>query len=198
MPINDDLRKTLSDPTPLYALAGVGDLAVAKLREVPEKAATFAATDRTVVQERATARLKEAQVKLTEAQTKVSATVSGLPNDFKSLQEKAQDFALQSVGRAAELAVKAREVYDELAERGKVVVDRQRKEGADDLVGIAGKAESKVESKADAFAAEVDQIAEEFATKATDVAAAVEPEAPSVPKPAAAKRTTPRKNAPKA
>jgi len=193
MPITDDLRKTLSDPTPLYALAGVGDLAVAKLREVPEKAATLAATDRTVVQERATARLKEAQVKLTEAQTKVSETVSGLPSDFKSLQERAQDFALQSVGRAAELAVKAREVYDELAERGKVVVDRQRKETADELVGIAGKAESK----ADAFAAEVDKVADEAATKATDVAAAVEPEAPAAPKPAA-KRTTPRKSAPKA
>jgi polyhydroxyalkanoate synthesis regulator phasin len=194
MPINDDLRKTLSDPTPLYALAGVGDLAVTKLREVPEKAATFAATDRTVVQERATARLKEAQVRLTEAQTKVSATVSGLPGDFKSLQEKAQDFALQSVGRAAEMAVKARGVYDELAERGKVAVDRQRKEAADDLVGIAGKAESK----ADAFAAEVDQIADEAADKATDVAAEVEPDAHSHPKPGAnAKRTMPRKNSPK-
>ncbi|MHA6760987.1 hypothetical protein [Streptacidiphilus sp. PAMC 29251] len=196
MPINDDLRKTLSDPTPLYALAGVGDLAVAKLREVPEKAATLASTDRTVVQERATARLKEAQVRLTEAQTKVSETVSGLPSDFKSLQEKAQDFALQSVGRAAELAVKAREVYDELAERGKVVVDRQRKDAADELVGIAGQAESK----ADAFAAEVDKVADVAASKATDVAAAVEPEpeAPAAaPKPAA-KRTTPRKNTPKA
>ena len=83
MPITDDLRKTLSDPTPLYALAGVGDLAVEKLREVPEKAATLAATDRTVVQERATARLKEAQVRLTEAQAKVSETVSTLPSDFK-------------------------------------------------------------------------------------------------------------------
>jgi polyhydroxyalkanoate synthesis regulator phasin len=188
MPITDDLRKTLSDPTPLYALAGAGDFAVTKLREVPEKAATLASsTDRAAVQERATARLKEAQVKLTEAQTKVSETVSGLPSDFKSLQERAQDFALQSVGRAAELAVKAREVYDELAERGKVVVDRQRKETADELVGIAGKAESK----ADAFAAEVDKVADEAATKATDVAAAVEPKV-------AAKKTTPRKPATKA
>jgi len=193
MPINDELRKTLSDPTPLYALAGAGDLAVSKLRTVPEKAATLAATDRTVVQEKAAARLKEAQVKLTEAQAKVTETVSGLPSDFKSLQEKAQDFALQSVGRAAELAVKAREVYDELAERGKVVVDRQRKETADELVGIAGKAESK----ADAFAAEVDKVADQAATEVLDLAAEVEPEAPAAPKPAA-KRTTPRKSAPKA
>ncbi|MEY9962807.1 homoserine dehydrogenase [Streptacidiphilus sp. MAP12-16] len=191
MPITDDLRKTLSDPTPLYALAGAGDLAVEKLREVPEKAATLAGTDRKVVQERATARLQEAQTRLTEAQAKVNETVSSLPSDFKSLQEKAQDFALQSVGRAAELAVKAREMYDELAERGKVVVDRQRKDTADELVEIAAKAESK----ADAFAAEVDQIAEQAATKVTDAAAAVEPEAPAKP---AAKRTTPRKPAPKA
>jgi polyhydroxyalkanoate synthesis regulator phasin len=158
---------------------------------VPEKAATLAATDRKVVQEQAATRLKEAQTRLTGAQAKVSETVAGLPSDFKSLQEKAQDLALQSVGRAAELAVKAREVYDELAERGKVVVDRQRKESADELVGIAGKAESK----ADAFAAEVDQVADTAAEKAVDAAAAVEPQAPAKP---AAKRTTPRKSAPKA
>ena len=193
MPITDDLRKTLSDPTPLYALAGVGDLAVEKLREVPERAATLAGTDRSVVQERATARLKEAQVRLTEAQAKVTETVSTLPTDIKSLQERAQDFALQSVGRAAELAVKAREMYDELAERGKVVVDRQRKETADELVGIAGKAESK----ADAFAAEVDKVTAEEAAEAKQAAAAVEPEPEATAKPAA-KRTAPRKTTPKA
>ncbi|MEZ0094609.1 hypothetical protein [Streptacidiphilus sp. EB129] len=181
MPITDDLRKTLSDPTPLYALAGAGDLAVEKLREVPEKAATLAGTDRKVVQERAAARLQEAQARLTEAQAKVTETVNALPSDFKSLQEKAQDLALQSVGRAAELAVKAREVYDELAERGKVVVDRQRKETSDEIVGIAAKAEAK----ADAFAAEVDQV--EAEEKATNETAA---DAPAKP---AAKRTTPRK-----
>jgi len=179
MPITDDLRKTFSDPTPLYALAGAGDLAVEKLREVPEKAAAIAG-DRKAAQEKATARLQEAGARLTEAQAKVAESVGTLPTDLKALQERAQSLALQSVGYAAEFAVKAREVYDELAERGKIVVDRQRKETADELTEIAAKAESK----ADAFAAEVE---------VDHVAEAADPAAKS-----ATKRATPRKNTPKA
>ena len=196
MPITDDLRKTLSDPTPFYALAGAGDLAVEKLREVPERAAAIAA-DRKGAQEKATARLHEAGARLTEAQAKVAESVSTLPTDLKSLQEKAQGLALQSVGRAAELAVKAREVYDELAERGKVVVDRQRKEGAEQVAELD--AGARAESKADAFAAEVDRIEADLDTAdepAADEPAAA-PQAEAAPKPAA-KRTTTRKSTPKA
>lgn len=125
MPITDEIKKTLSDPTPLYALAGAGDLAYEKLREVPGRVEALNA-DRRGTQEKATARLQEAQAKLVEAQAKVTGTVTTLPTDLKSLQEKAQTFALQQVGRAAELAVKAKEMYDELAERGKVVVEKGR------------------------------------------------------------------------
>jgi hypothetical protein len=125
MAITDDVRKTLTDATPLYALAGAGDLAVEKLREVPERAAALAG-DRKAAQERATARLHEAQSRLTEAQAKVTEQVGALPTDLKQFQERAQGFALQQVGRAAEFAVKAREVYDELAERGRTVVERER------------------------------------------------------------------------
>jgi hypothetical protein len=123
MPITDDIKKTLSDPTPLYALAGAGDLAYEKLREVPGKVEALAA-DRKGTQEKAAARLQEAQARLIEAQGKVAETVTTLPTDLKVLQEKAQTFALQQVGRAAEFAVKAKEVYDELAVRGKTVVDK--------------------------------------------------------------------------
>ncbi|MEW1907101.1 hypothetical protein AB0442_01395 [Kitasatospora sp. NPDC085895] len=128
MPITDDIKKTLSDPTPLYALAGAGDLAYEKLREVPGKVEALAA-DRKAAQEKAAARLQEAQSLLVEAQGKVTEAVTALPaelKDLKELQEKAQTFALQQVGRAAEFAVKAKEAYDELAERGKAVVEKNR------------------------------------------------------------------------
>ncbi|MEV7179243.1 hypothetical protein [Kitasatospora sp. NPDC093679] len=128
MPITDDIKKTLSDPTPLYALAGAGDLAYEKLREVPGKVEALAA-DRKAAQEKAAARLQEAQGLLVEAQGKVTEAVTALPaelKDLKELQEKAQTFALQQVGRAAEFAVKAKEAYDELAERGKAVVEKNR------------------------------------------------------------------------
>ncbi|MFC5906068.1 hypothetical protein [Streptacidiphilus monticola] len=174
MPIADDLRKTLTDPTPLYAIAGAGDAAVEKLKTVPEKAAALAA-DRKATQEKAQAKLGEAQAKVSEKVTEAVQAVQALPADLRSLQERAQHLALQGVGRAAELAVKAREVYDELAERGKVVVDRGRGETA-----------AEITSKADAFAAAVEPEPE-AAPEAE--AAAEEPE----PKKPAAKRTTPRK-----
>ena len=139
MPITDEIKKTLNDPTPLYALAGAGDLAYEKLREVPGKVEALAA-DRKGTQEKAAARLQEAQARLVEAQAKVAGSVTTLPTDIKVLQEKAQTFALQQVGRAVELAVKAKEAYDELALRGKGVVDKGRGEStgeADELSGTA-------------------------------------------------------------
>ena len=51
--------------------------------------------------------------------------------DFKKLGESVQDLALQSVGVATGYAVKARETYDELAERGKGAVATWRGEGGD-------------------------------------------------------------------
>ncbi|MET8542707.1 hypothetical protein ABZW03_18930 [Kitasatospora sp. NPDC004799] len=139
MPITDEIKKTLSDPTPLYALAGAGDLAYEKLREVPGRVEALAA-DRKGAQEKATAKLQEAQSLLTGAQAKVAETVTTLPTDLKALQERAQGFALQQVARAVELAVKAKETYDELAERGKVVVDKARP-GTSDASDGAGRLE---------------------------------------------------------
>ncbi|AUG78124.1 hypothetical protein CFP65_3324 [Kitasatospora sp. MMS16-BH015] len=139
MPITDEIKKTLSDPTPLYALAGAGDLAYEKLREVPGKVEALA-MDRKAAQEKATARFQEAQTRLVEAQAKVTESVTTLPTDLKSLQEKAQTFALQQVGRAAELAVKAMEVYDELAVRGKAVVDGEKPAKAEQPAAVAEEA----------------------------------------------------------
>ncbi|MFJ4095470.1 hypothetical protein ACIPYS_28110 [Kitasatospora sp. NPDC089913] len=167
MPITDDIKKTLTDPTPLYALAGAGDLAYEKLREVPGRVEALAA-DRKGTQEKAAAALAEAQARLVDAQAKVSGSVTALPTDLKVLQEKAQSFALQQVGRAVELAVKAKETYDELAERGKVAVDRGR--GADDVAAGAGEA---VAERVDAESAEAGELVE---------GELVEDEAPVAPK----------------
>ena len=184
MAIAEDLRKTLSDPTPLYALAGAGDLAVERLKTVPERAAALAG-DRKAAQELATAKLNEAQTRLNEAQAKVTEAVQTLPTDLKSLQEKAQGLALQSVGRAAEFAVKAREAYDELAVRGKAVVDRQFN-GAEAPVDAEPAIESSAApvSKADVFAAETADDAEP-----KDEAPKADPKADAKP----ARKTTARK-----
>lgn len=118
MSSTDDLRKTLTDPKPLYFAAGVLD----KIREeAPERIAAVRATDPKEVQARVTKQAKETQAK-------VSETLGNIDTDIKKLREQAQHLALQSVGVAAEYAVKARETYDELADRGRGAVKNWRGE----------------------------------------------------------------------
>ena len=151
MAIVDDLRKTLSDPTPLYAVAGTVDLTAAKLRQVPafieklraeapQRLAAARTTDPKAVQEKFAYRAKEVQAKFTEIVSSI---------DVKHLRETAQEFALQQVNRAAEAAVKARETYDELAERGRGVVNNLRGEAADEVVDMAAAIEPGQESGSD-------------------------------------------------
>jgi uncharacterized protein YjbJ (UPF0337 family) len=147
MTITDDIVKGLRNPTPLYAVAGAADLAAAKLREVPplvgklrEQAPVriekLRATDPKVVQERVTAQAKDAQSKLND-------TFSEL--DLKKFGESVQNAAMQGVGRAAEAAVRVRETYDELAERGKGAVANWRGQTADEVVEIAAAVEPEPE-----------------------------------------------------
>ncbi|QPP08023.1 hypothetical protein G4Z16_18275 [Streptomyces bathyalis] len=118
MPSTNDIRNTLTDPKPLYFAAGVID----KIREeAPERIAAVRATDPKEVQARFTKQAKETQAK-------VSQTLGSIDTDIKKLREQAQHLALQSVGIAAEYAVKAREAYDELADRGRGAVANWRGE----------------------------------------------------------------------
>lgn len=150
MAITDDLRKTLTDPTPLYAAAGTADLAAEKLKEVPalieklraeapERIAAVRSTDPKAVQERVTKQAKEAQATV---QGKMNEVLGSLDTDIKKLREQAQGLALQGVGRAAEYAVKARETYDELAERGRGAVQNWRGEAAERVEDVAVAIES--------------------------------------------------------
>lgn len=191
MAITDDVRKTLTDPTPLYFVAGTADLAAQKLKEVPTLVEKIVAeaperfnavrnTDPKAVQDRVTQQAKDAQGKLNEV-------LGSLDTDLKRLRDTAQDLALQGVGRAAELAVKARERYDEVAEHGQEVVRTWRGEAADEVVDIASAIEpheDKSEPKAPSQPVAVNSAKE--APKAT-----AKPAAPA--KKAPARKTTPAK-----
>ncbi|MFE9406004.1 hypothetical protein ACFYNY_30350 [Streptomyces sp. NPDC006530] len=185
MAITDDLRKTLTDPTPLYFLAGTADLAgqqakkvpalIEKIQtEAPERIEAVRRTDPKVVQEKAAARVKEVQAAVTTRATDLLGAIDG---DFKKLGENAQDLALRGVGVLAEYAVKAREGYDSVAEHGQEVVRQWRGEAADEIVEIAGAVEGDAPAK--------------------DVPAQAEPVEPVVGADAAdqsvAKKTAPRK-----
>ncbi|KPI04806.1 hypothetical protein OV450_4174 [Actinobacteria bacterium OV450] len=139
MAIADDLKKTLTDPTPLYFAAGTADLAVQQAKKVPglieqlraEAPARIEAvknTDPKIVQEKA----KEAQEAVTAKFAEVLTAI-----DPKKLGETAQDLALRGVGVAAEYAVRAKETYDKVAEHGEQAVRTWRGEVSEEIVDIA-------------------------------------------------------------
>ncbi|MEV0914346.1 hypothetical protein AB0I93_08795 [Streptomyces sp. NPDC049967] len=155
MAITDDLRKTLTDPTPLYFAAGTADLAVQQARKVPalieqlraeapERIEAVRNTDPKVVQEKVTGQAKEAQASF---QARVTEVIGAFDTDLKKLGESAQDLALRSVGVAAEYAVRARETYEKVAERGEQTVRTWRGETAEEIVEIAVVVEPRKESK---------------------------------------------------
>ncbi|GLF99739.1 hypothetical protein [Streptomyces yaizuensis] len=145
MAITDDLRKTFTDPTPLYFAAGTADLAVQQARKVPALIEQLAAeapgrfeavrnADPKAVQEKVTVQAKEAQATV---QAKVTEVIGGFDTDLKKIGETAQDLALRGVGVAAEYAVKARETYEKVAEHGEQTVRAWRGEAAEEITEIA-------------------------------------------------------------
>ncbi|MET9495756.1 hypothetical protein [Streptomyces sp. NPDC006552] len=202
MAIKDDLRKTFSDPTPLYFAAGTAELAFQQAKKVPglveqwraEAPARFEAvrnTDPRDVQDKAAARAKEAQATVS---AKVTEFVAAFDTDLKKFGESAQDLALRGVGLAAEAAVKAREAYEKVAEHGEEAVKAWRGEAAEEINEIAvavepdpeprSEPQSEPQSESAAVSAEKAATAKKAATAGTAKKAA------AAKKPAAAKKNT--------
>lgn len=198
MAITDDLRKTLTDPTPLYFAAGTADLAVQQAKKVPALIEQLKAeapsridavrnTDPKAVQEKVTIQAKEAQATV---QAKVTEVLETFDTDLKKLGESAQDLALRSVGVAAEYAVKAREAYEKVAEHGEQTVRAWRGEAADEIAEIAVAVEPAAQEKAEPKA---EVKTEAKAEVKAEVKKPAPPAARKAPprKPAAVKKATP-------
>ncbi|MEU6817523.1 hypothetical protein [Streptomyces sp. NPDC046860] len=200
MAITDDLRKTFSDPTPLYFAAGTADLAIRQVRKVPGLVEQLRAeaparieqvrgTDPKAVQERATARAKEAQETI---QTKVNGFIGTLDVDLKKVGETAQDLALRGVGVAAEYAVKAREAYEKVAEHGEQAVKTWRGDAAEEIedlaIAVEGRPEPGTVKEAPKPAAATGPAVTEPAAKKP---AAKKPAPAAARKPAPAKKPAP-------
>jgi hypothetical protein len=207
MAITDDIVKGLRNPTPLYAVAGTADLAAEKLREVPglleklrdqapDRFEKLRATDPKEVQQRVTEGAKDAQSKLNETFSEMDLKEL---RDLRKIGESVQGFALQGVGRAAEYAVRTRETYDELAERGKGAVAKWRGETADDVMEIAATVEPTSPTKSGSASGSAAAAKPKPKPSAADAAGArAEGAKPTAPKkPAAPRRTTPKKPADK-
>ncbi|MBN0045097.1 hypothetical protein JS756_13445 [Streptomyces actuosus] len=210
MAITDDLRKTFSDPTPLYFAAGTADLAYQQAKKVPalveqlrsEAPARFEAvrgTDPKAVQEKATARAKEAGARVRETQetfqTRVTEFIGSLDSDLKKFGETAQDLALRGVGVAAEYAVKARETYEKVAEHGEETVRTWRGQAAEGIEDVAEEVEEL------AIAVEPKSEPAEAKEEPKPAAAEAEPSPARKTAPAkkpAARKTTAKKTTPPA
>ncbi|WP_328720903.1 hypothetical protein OHT52_16330 [Streptomyces sp. NBC_00247] len=205
MAITDDLRKTLTDPTPLYFAAGTAEFAVEQARKVPglieqlraeapERFEAVRSTDPKAVQEKVSTQAREAQASV---QARVTEVIGSFDTDLRKLGETAQDLALRGIGVAAEYAVRAREAYEKVAERGEQSVKAWRGEAADEIVEIAAVVESESTPKATtAKATEPKSAAKPAAAKPAPAATTPVATKPVAVKPAPAAKPAPAKQAP--
>lgn len=138
MAIATDIRKTLADSTPFHAVVGAGDLAVEKIRGVPEQVAGIAAK----APKLDVAKLKATKIDVPKFEMP-KFDVSAVPTDPKVIREKVagtasdvQDFAKTQYGKArvqvetqygkaGDYAERLREIYAELAARGQKIVEER-------------------------------------------------------------------------
>ncbi|HEY5247877.1 MAG TPA: hypothetical protein VIJ15_05410 [Dermatophilaceae bacterium] len=119
MTIAKDIRKTVSDTTPVYAAVGVTDLAVERLREA---------------RVRATTRVTAVQLDLNLSTMQEKAV-----KRFEKATEQVQQIPAQFRSQTVEAADKAKETYSELAVRGEKLVNRIRNQkSTKDLLAQAG------------------------------------------------------------
>ncbi|MFF6806248.1 hypothetical protein [Streptomyces sp. NPDC012616] len=170
MAITDDLRKTFSDPTPLYFAAGTADLALQQAKKVPglveqlrtEAPARFEAvrnTDPKSVQEKANARAKEATARAKEAtarakeaqeslQAKVTDFISTLDGDIKKIGSTL-DADLKKLGESAQdLALRGVGVAAEYAVKARETYEKVAEHGEQAVRTWRGEAAEEIEELA--------------------------------------------------
>jgi heparin binding hemagglutinin HbhA len=115
MTLAKDIRKTVTDTTPVYAAVGATDLAVERLRDARTRAAAVRLDlDISVIQDRAVKR-------------------------FEKVTEQAQQVPAHLRNQTVEAADKARQTYSGLAVRGEKLVKRIRNQkSTKDLFAQAG------------------------------------------------------------
>jgi hypothetical protein len=213
MTVTDEIRKTLTDPKPLYALAGAGDLAAEKLKDAPALL-TEVAGNVTILANKIAAeapeRIAKVQAKLSEvpASIKIDPRVVLDPKaartqirdaaakaDPQQLRDRAQSIALVQVGRMLEAAGKAVETYEGLAERGKIVVDRYRGETPATEVTVVVEQVTVDEPEPVAPAEKPAPVVEDAVVEEPAAPVSPEPTASTAkqPRKATASATTPRK-----
>ncbi|MFI5696605.1 hypothetical protein ACIA58_32415 [Kribbella sp. NPDC051586] len=132
---------TRTPVTPFYAIAGAGDLAVEKVRAVGEDVtARFAKLDQKTLQTELTKELTKAQTELAKRFEAIVADARTAPAKLRELPKTAQAGFTVVLGQAEE-------TYEDLAGRGKDLVERIRSQKAtEDLVTTAKTTVSKAKA----------------------------------------------------
>lgn len=132
--------KKLAESKPFYAVAGAGDFAVEKLRELPEQIQKLQGRRE---------EFREAAKDLPEKAREFAGKAEDYAKDFsgkaegyaKDFPEKARVYADQFTGKAVEL-------YEEFASRGRRVVSKASGEAALELEEVSEAAEPAVATQA--------------------------------------------------
>ncbi|MGH8823058.1 MAG: hypothetical protein ACRDVN_01090 [Jiangellaceae bacterium] len=167
-----------NNATPLYAVAGAADLAVAALRELPAHAPAFAQRAE-IFGGQVRDRIAELPADLQKLRSELPADLqklrAELPADLQKLRAElpadvqklradwptfVQDVPAKVRKYAAELAGDLSETYAELAVRGEEAVGRFRREHAGTVDTVAETVADAAERAADAADKVADEIAE--------------------------------------
>ncbi|MCT9934783.1 hypothetical protein N5079_31710 [Planotetraspora sp. A-T 1434] len=132
MTLATEVRK-ITESKPFYALTGAGDLAVEKLRELPEQLQRLQSR-REELRETAKDLPVRARAYAVTVQDKAEAVAKDLP-------EKAKEYADTA-------AAKFNEVYEDLALRGRKIVSRVSGEAALELEEVSESAEPAIAAEA--------------------------------------------------
>ncbi|WP_207933647.1 hypothetical protein [Actinomadura sp. GC306] len=123
------LASNFRESKAVYAVAGAGDFAVEKLREVPEHVTKYQGRAR----ETATKYQGEVRETVDRYRDQVRGTVERYRGEVNRYQERvdAKDLPGAAVAYATHVGTLAAEFIDELAERGRKVVHREAAEVAE-------------------------------------------------------------------
>jgi heparin binding hemagglutinin HbhA len=129
MTLVKDIRKTVTDTTPVYAAVGVTDLAVEKVRHARARAAAAAAR----------AAAARADFHVSVLQDEAVKRAEKVAEQAHEVAEQVQQIPAHALVQTREVAGKAHATYAELAVRGEKLVTRLRDQKATkDLVAQAG------------------------------------------------------------
>ena len=128
---------TRTSVTPLYVIAGAGDLAVEKFRAVSEDVTSrFAKLDQ-----------KTVQTELTELQTELAKRFEALAADARTVPAKLRELPAVAQASLSTVLGQAEVTYEDLAARGEEIVTRIRSQKAtEDLVTQAKTTVSKAKA----------------------------------------------------